>query len=180
SASLKGRLAQTEANLEAAHATRRSLEKELEGRSRTPVAGPDDAALQELMVEQEQQAARSRKTITELEARVVELQERWNAQGESRSSQDGSPSEEITTLKESLREQERRASDWEQKVQEIEAELLATTRSHEDGQRELERLREAAAAAGGDESLAIELELMTRERNELAAELAALKAEKGR
>jgi phage shock protein A len=179
---LKGKLAQSEANLEAAHATRKSLEKELEGRVAPPSGNPDDAALQELLTEQEQQVTQSRTTIAELEARVAELQERCDvlsAAQTAQSPEEGSSNEESATLKESLRDQERRAASWEEKVQEMEAELLATTRSHEEAQRELERLREAAASGDGDEALAIELELMTRERNELAAELAVLKAEKG-
>ena len=210
SAALKGRLAQSEANLEAAHATRKSLEKELEGRVVPPPSNPDDAALQELLAEQEQQAAEARNRIEQLEValeartrelsesgtrlasvqailaerdvQLAELREQGHASGTSQGDQTSrnvSSGEEVAELKESLREQERRAASWEEKVQEIEAELLATTRSHEEVQRELERLREAAATGGGDESLSIELEIMTRERNELAAELAVLKAEKG-
>jgi len=113
---------------------------------------------------------------------VAELQERCDVLGASQTTQspvDASSQEDVAALKESLRDQERRAASWEEKVQEMEAELLATTRSHEEAQRELERLRDATASGDGDEALAIELELMTRERNELAAELAVLKAEKG-
>jgi chromosome segregation ATPase len=88
--------------------------------------------------------------------------------------------EELAAVREQLREQERLTGSWSTKAEELEAELLATSRAHQALEKEMERLREAAGPAVSDESLAAELEIMTRERNDLAAELAALKASRNR
>jgi hypothetical protein len=55
--------------------------------------------------------------------------------------------------------------------------LLVTSRAHRELETEAERLRNGTGAGGADEALLAELELMTRERNDMAAELAVLKAQ---
>ncbi|HAB18510.1 MAG TPA: hypothetical protein DCE44_18975, partial [Verrucomicrobiales bacterium] len=66
------------------------------------------------------------------------------------------------------------------KAEELEAELLTTSRAHQSLESEMERLRSLAPNAAPDEALTNELETMTRERNELAAELAVLKSARKR
>lgn len=82
---------------------------------------------------------------------------------------------ELAAVRDQLQEQERVTASWRSKAEEIEAELLATSRAHQALESELEKLRSAGPAAAPDASLAAELEAMTNERNQLAAELAALK-----
>ncbi len=84
---------------------------------------------------------------------------------------------ELISLREEVQEWEREVSTWKGKAEELEAELLATSRAHRELEAEAERLRSSSASGGADDALLAELEVMTRERNELAAELAGLKAQ---
>ncbi len=86
-------------------------------------------------------------------------------------------SAELASLREEIREWEREVSSWKGKAEEVEAELLATSRAHRDLEAETERLRGGAGSGTADEALLAELEVMTRERNEMAAEVAGLKAQ---
>jgi len=83
---------------------------------------------------------------------------------------------ELAALREQVRQQERSSSNWQGKAVELEAELLATSRAHQALEKQLERLRAGKPDEASNDSLAAELEIMTRKRNQLAAELAALKA----
>lgn len=129
-AAYKAKAAQLEANLEAAQATRKALEKELEETLAIATA-PSPSA---------------------------------------------SSAEELATLRDQLQQQERDISSWRSKAEELEAELLATSRAHQELGKEFERLKSAESGISVEGSLAADLEIMTRERNELAAELAVLKS----
>ncbi|MBX3733380.1 MAG: hypothetical protein KF791_12385 [Verrucomicrobiae bacterium] len=83
---------------------------------------------------------------------------------------------ELVELHETLAAERREAASWRNKVEEVEAELLAKTRAHQELSERLRRARPARPAPGNAAELTLELEAMTRERNELAAELAALRA----
>ncbi|MEN9674344.1 MAG: hypothetical protein RIS76_240, partial [Verrucomicrobiota bacterium] len=82
----------------------------------------------------------------------------------------------LADLQEQLNAEQRAAASWRSKTEELESELLATSRAHQGLVVELERLRFAPDGSSVDQSLVVELENMTRERNELAAELAALRS----
>lgn len=86
---------------------------------------------------------------------------------------------ELAAAQERVREREQEVASWKNRAEELEAELLATSRAHQALEAELDRLR-SGAAEPADDGLAAELESMTRERNQLAAELAVLRAERSR
>ncbi|MBN8249635.1 MAG: hypothetical protein J0L84_19625, partial [Verrucomicrobia bacterium] len=84
-------------------------------------------------------------------------------------------------LREALAGERRAGASLRNKAEELEAELLAVTRAHQEAVRRLEELEASEPASAdsptrADEALAADLETMTRERNELAAELAVLRA----
>jgi chromosome segregation ATPase len=135
---------QLQANLDAAHATRQTLEQEV-ARLESALATARDEAAQAAAVPPPPPAP--------------------------------DLSGELASLKEEVREWEREVSSWKGKAEELEAELLVTSRAHRELETEAERLRNGTGAGGADEALLAELELMTRERNDMAAELAVLKAQ---
>jgi chromosome segregation ATPase len=130
---------QLQANLDAAHATRQTLEQE----------------------------------VARLESALATAQAAAVPPPPPAPDQSG----ELASLKEEVREWEREVSSWKGKAEELEAELLVTSRAHRELETDAERLLKGTCAAGADEALLHELELMTRERNDMAAELAVLKAQ---
>lgn len=190
---LTERLRDSETRGEAAARTTAALEQKLKARSeeirllsgQLGEASEELSALRQQVAQSRAQldaAAASRASLErDLASRELDLEKARRHVAEAAAQTGTAVAAEVADLQEALAEERRAVAAVQSKAEELEAELLAITRAHQEAVRRLEELEagepgSAESAPKADQTLAADLEVMTRERNELAAELAVLRA----
>lgn len=185
---LAARVEKLEATATASRAAATAQEQKLKARSeelkqvslQLAEAAEELAGLKSRCAQAEANLDAATRTRSVLEAELADREQelsaaRSEAATRSVAAQDSSA---LAELREELEAVRRDVASWRSRTEELEAELLSTSESHRELTRENERLRTTAPSGTADEALEAELEAMTRERNELAAELAVLRAER--